>query len=107
VCLALLAAGCFALRRTRPPVLDKLLFVLEGALILRAMLGVGAMVTGAHRNPGATHLAYLLTSVALLPVMLDTLGDDRSHWSAAVIVVACLALAVISIRVQMTWSGHV
>jgi heme A synthase len=106
VCVALAAAACFVLRRPRPPLLDKLLLVLEGALIVRAMLGVGAMVSGAHAYPGFTHAAYLLTSVALLPVMLATLADDRSHWSAAVVVVACLAVAVIAIRVEMTWSGH-
>jgi heme A synthase len=105
-CVALVAAGVFALRRNRPAFLDRLLLVLEGALVVRAMLGVGALVSGAHAYPGATHVAYLFTSVVLLPVMFATLADDRSHWSAAVIVVACLALAVIAVRVQMTWSGH-
>jgi heme A synthase len=105
-CVALLAAIGFALRRPRSPLLDKLVLVLEGALVVRAMLGVGAMVSGAHPYPGVTHVAYLLTSVGLLPVMVATLADDRSHWSTAVVGVACLALVVIAIRVEMTWSGH-
>jgi heme A synthase len=106
-CVALVAAGCFALRRPRPAFLDKLVLVLEGALIVRAMLGVGAMVSHAHAYPGATHVAYLVTSVAILPVTMAFVTEDRSHWSAAVVVVACLALVVIAVRVQMTWSGHV
>jgi hypothetical protein len=40
-CVALLAAIGFALRRPRSPLLDKLVLVLEGALVVRAMLGVG------------------------------------------------------------------
>jgi hypothetical protein len=94
------------LRRERPLLLDKLLLALEAALVLRAMLGVGALVSGAHPYPGGTHVAYLVTSVGLLPVMNATLADDRSHWSAAVLAVTCLALAVIAIRLKMTWSGH-
>jgi hypothetical protein len=105
-CVALLAAIGFALRRPRSPLLDKLVLALEGALVVRAMLGVGAMVSGAHPYPGVTHVAYLLTSVGLLPVMVATLADDRSHWSTAVVGVACLALVVIAIRIEMTWSGH-
>jgi hypothetical protein len=105
-CVALAAAIGFALRRPRSPLLDKLVLALEAALVLRAMLGVGAMVSGAHPYPGVTHVAYLLTSVGLLPVMVATLADDRSHWSTAVVGVACLALVVIAIRVEMTWSGH-
>jgi heme A synthase len=104
--VALAAAGCFALRRPRPLLLDKLVLGLEGALVVRAMLGVGAMASGSHPYPGATHVAYLLTSVAILPIMGASLADDRSHWSAAVVVVACLALVVIAVRIQMTWSGH-
>ncbi len=105
-CVALVAAIGFTLRRPRSPLLDKLVLVLEGALVIRAMLGVGAMVSGSHPYPGVTHVAYLLTSVGLLPVMVGTLADDRSHWSTAVVGVACLALVVIAIRVEMTWSGH-
>ena len=105
-CVALVAAGCFARRRPRPEFLDKLVLVLEGALIVRAMLGVGAMATHAHAYPGATHVAYLITSVAILPVTMAFVTEDRSHWSAAVVVIACVALVVIAVRVQMTWSGH-
>jgi hypothetical protein len=106
-CVALVAAGFFASRRERPPFLDRLVLLLEGALVVRAMLGVGAMASGAHTYPGATHVAYLVTSVAVLPVTISFLSGDRSHWSSAVVVVACLAIVVIAVRVQMTWSGHV
>jgi heme A synthase len=102
--VTLAALACFAVLRARPPALDTMVYLLEGALAVRAMLGVGAMVSGRHAVPGTTHIAYLVCSVAILPVMLATLVDDRSRWSAAVIGVACLAILVIAIRLEMTWS---
>jgi hypothetical protein len=103
--VTLAALVCFALVKARPPALDAMVYVLEGGLALRAMLGVAAMVSGRHAVPGTTHIAYLVCSVAILPVMLATLVDDRSRWSAAVIGVACLAILVIAIRLEMTWSS--
>jgi hypothetical protein len=103
--VTLAALGCFVLVKARPPALDAMVYVLEGGLALRAMLGIAAMVSGRHAVPGTTHIAYLVCSVAILPVMLGTLVDDRSRWSAAVIAVACLAILVIAVRLEMTWSS--
>ena len=101
--VGLVALG-YALRRAdRPHLLDSMVFLLEGLAIVRAMVGVGAMVSGSHAVPGATHLAYLVTSVAVLPLLLSTLDEDRSHWSAAVIAVGCLAVLVVALRLQATW----
>lgn len=105
-CVTLLATVSFLLRRLRPAVLDTMVFLLEGALVVRAVLGVGEMASGRHPVPGTTHIAYLVTSVAILPVALSTLADDRSYWSTAVLAVASLAIIVIAVRLQMTWAGH-
>jgi hypothetical protein len=91
--------------KARPFFLDSMVFILEGALAIRAMLGAASMLTGRHAVPGATHIAYLISSVAILPVVIATLIDDRSRWSAAVVAVTCLAILVIAVRIQMTWSG--
>jgi hypothetical protein len=104
--VTLAGIGCFAALRARPFFLDSMVYILEGALAIRAMLGVALMVSGRHDVPGVTHIAYLISSVAILPVMLATLVDDRSRWSAAVIAVSCLAVLVIAVRIEMTWSGH-
>ncbi len=64
------------------------------------------MVSGRYDFPGATHIAYLICSVAILPVTLASVEDDRSHWSTAVVAVACLAVLVIAVRLQMTWAGR-
>ncbi len=100
------ALGCFSLAGSRPRALDRAVVVLEGGLVLRAMLGVGAIVSGQHAFPGGTHVAYLVTSVAILPVALGTLVDDQTRWSAAVLAVTCLAVLVVALRLQMTWDGH-
>jgi hypothetical protein len=103
--VALVGGGCFAVVKARPFFLDSMVYILEGALGIRAMLGVALMVSDRHDVPGVTHIAYLISSVAILPVILATLVDDRSRWSAAVIAVACLAILVIAVRINMTWSS--
>ncbi len=105
--VTVVALGCFAVVKGRPFFLDSMVFILEAALLIRAMVGVAAMATGRHDVPGATHIAYLISSVAILPVMFTSLIDDRSRWSAAVIAAACLAILVIAIRLEITWSGGV
>lgn len=101
--VGLVAAGCALRRVDRPRFLDAMVLSLEGLAIVRAMLGVGAMASGSHAVPGVTHLAYLVTAVAVLPLLLSTLDEDRSHWSAAVIAVGCLAVLVVALRLQATW----
>lgn len=101
--VGLVAAGCALRRVDRPRFLDAMVLALEGLAVVRAMLGVGAMASGSHAIPGVTHLAYLVTAVAVLPLLLSTLDEDRSHWSAAVIAVGCLAVLVVALRLQATW----
>lgn len=101
--VGLVAAGCALRRVDRPRFLDAMVLALEGLAVVRAMLGVGAMASGSHAIPGVTHLAYLVTAVAVLPLLLGTLDEDRSHWSAAVIAVGCLAVLVVALRLQATW----
>ena len=101
--VGLVALGCALRRVDRPRYLDAMVLSLEGLAAVRAMLGVGAMVSGSHAVPGVTHLAYLVTSVAVLPLLLSTLDEDRSHWSAAVIAVGCVAVLVVALRLQATW----
>jgi heme A synthase len=101
--VGLVALGCALRRVDRPRFLDAMVLSLEGLAVVRAMLGVGAMASGSHAVPGVTHLAYLVTSIAVLPLLISTLDEDRSHWSAAVIAVGCLAVLVVALRLQATW----
>jgi hypothetical protein len=80
------------------------MFVLiQLALILQAVLDVVGLV-GGHRTPDpTTHLAYLTTSLVLLPVAVGTTSRQEDRWSAGVLAVALLAVAVVVVRLITTW----
>lgn len=104
--IAIIAGFHFVRRLRRPPGLDKLVWGLEIALVLRAMIAVGEISTGDTPAHLTTHIGYLISSVAILPIALATVADDRDHWTSAVLAVTLLAVLVIVIRLQMTAGGH-
>ena len=75
--------------------------MLEGVLAIRAMIGVGQLISGDEAR-SITHIGYLVASVAVLPLVLSTLEGDRSKWSSAILAVACLVVSVVVIRLQVT-----
>lgn len=100
--LALWAAITAATNRPRPHTQTAGLIVLELALLGQAALDLASPATGHHRPEPATHLGYLLTSLAILPACAAYLHNDRSRWASATIAVACLTLCIVSIRLQTT-----
>lgn len=100
--IAVAATISFLLGRERPKPIDVSVQGLEALLVLRALVGVGQMLGGQQEVHSVTHIGYLIASVAIIPITAGTLEGDRSRWSAAVIAVACLAVVVIVIRLQMT-----
>ena len=48
------------------------------------MIGVAQIVSGDEAK-SVTHIGYLVASVAVLPLVLNTLEGDRSKWSTAII----------------------
>lgn len=104
--VAVLAALSSAVGQQRPRWLDLAVRGLEAALVLRALVGVGQMLGGQQQVHSVTHIGYLISSVAILPLALESMEGDQSRWSAAVISVACLAVLVIAIRLQVTAGGH-
>jgi heme A synthase len=101
--LVALAAGYAALRwRERPPWLASLAWMLEALLALRAVAGLGAVLSGHRPDDYGTHLGYLLASVCVVPLALRSVEDDHGPWSLGVVGVAAVAVAVISVRMVMT-----
>lgn len=101
---ALLAVACavlFSIDRVRPRAIDVGVWVLEGALAIRAMIGVAQIFSGDEAK-SVTHVGYLVASVAVLPLVLNTLEGDRSKWSTAIIGVAALVVLVVMLRLQAT-----
>ena len=99
--LAITCAVVFVLDRPRPRVLDLFAYALEGALAIRAMIGVGQIASGDEAR-SVTHIGYLVASVAILPLVLNTLEGDRSRWSSTILGVAALVVLIVLIRLQVT-----
>jgi len=102
VLVALLAAYSAQRWRERPPWLDSMAWMLEGLLALRAVAGLGVLLSGTRPDELSTHVGYLLASVCVLPLALRSVQDDRGPWSLGVVGVAAAAVAVISWRMVAT-----
>lgn len=98
VMLVLAIVGRYHWRFTLP-----LLLVLEFALVAQAVADVGTLVGGHRLAEPATHLAYLVTSVALPPVAGGLVARDDNRWSGVLMAVLLLVLAVVVVRMQTTW----
>ena len=104
--LVTLVALVLALRRVpRPAWLDHMVWILELLLAVRVVAGVGSMLNGQRPAETSAHIGYLVASVCVLPIAMQSVADERSTWSTAVVTVAALAVTVIAVRLQMTW-GH-
>jgi len=104
VAAAVLAVACaviFVLDRERPRAIDVFVYALEAALAIRAMIGVAQMISGDEAR-SVTHIGYLVASVAVLPLVLNTLEGDRSKWSSAILAIAGLVILVVVVRLQVT-----
>ncbi|MEV8609824.1 hypothetical protein AB0383_18165 [Amycolatopsis sp. NPDC051373] len=99
--LAVLGAGLAG--RDRPERALPALAVVELALVVQAIADVTGLLAGDRPAEPGTHLAYLATSLLLLPVATAWAANEQGRWAALVIAVALLALAVVVIRAQTTW----
>jgi hypothetical protein len=101
--LVALVAGWSAYRwRRRPPWLDSMAWMLETLVAFRAVVGLGALLTGHRPDQESTHVIYLLASVCILPLALRSVNDDDGVWSLGVVGVAAVVVAAISVRMVMT-----
>ncbi|HTK61547.1 MAG TPA: hypothetical protein VL595_04190 [Pseudonocardia sp.] len=104
--LAVGASVCAA-RRSRPgPGCLGGAALLELTLLVNAALGGWAMRSGAPLAEPAVHLGYLVTSVAVLPLLLAVTGfragPSGSGVDAAVLAVGCVAVVVVELRLAVT-----
>jgi heme A synthase len=104
--VAVVAVVLVIRRRPRPRWLDKGVLALEIALVGRAMVAVGEIASGDKPTHLSTHIGYLVASVAILPIAISTVADERDHRTSGVLAVAVVAVLVVVIRLQMTASGH-
>lgn len=91
--------------RARPPWLSQLVWMLELLCVVRALGGLGLILAGTRPEEPGTHIGYLLSSIAILPLALRSLdrdGTDEGPWAVGVIAAAALAVTVIGLRLMMT-----
>lgn len=101
--LVVLLAVVAALRwGVRPPWLGSMVWMLELLHGIRAAGGLGALVGGDGPSPLTTYLGYLVASVALLPLAMQSVDGDESVWSVWVVAIAALAVSVVGWRVLVT-----
>ncbi|HVX43562.1 MAG TPA: hypothetical protein VHC49_06740 [Mycobacteriales bacterium] len=79
------------------------LVLLEIALVGQAVADVLGLARGHRPGELATHLAYLSTSLVILPVAAVQSGGEDGRWPSLLIAVALLTLAVLVVRLQTTW----
>ena len=102
VLVALVAAFAAIRWHQRPPWLDSLAWMLEFLVGVRAVAGLGVLLSGREPEEYSTHVGYLLASVCILPLALRSVQDDHEAWSLGVVGVAAVAVAVVSVRMVMT-----
>lgn len=102
VLVAAIAAYSAYRWRERPPWLGSMAWMLEFLVALRAGVGLLALAGGTEPHALSTHLGYLVASVCVIPLALNSVKEDHGPWSLGVVGVAAVAVAVIGVRMMMT-----
>jgi hypothetical protein len=102
VLVVILALVVALRRRERPAWLDQMVWMLEALLVIRALAGLGAFSGDDKPDSTSTYVGYLVASVCVLPIAMQSVKDDRAVWSSGVVAVAALAIAVVAVRLEMT-----
>ena len=88
--------------RARPPWLGSMVWMLEFLHVVRAVGGLGALLGGDRPSSLTTYAGYLIASVALLPIALQSVEEDESVWSVWVIAIAAVTVSVVGWRLLVT-----
>jgi hypothetical protein len=99
--VAVLAVLVAVRRGERPAWLDQLVWMLEFLLVVRALAGLGAFADDGPDST-STYIGYLLASVCVLPIAMQSVRGDRAVWSSVVVAIAAVAVAVLVVRLQQT-----
>jgi hypothetical protein len=90
--------------RPRSVLLDAALVMLGAAVLGQGVIDAALLVTGHDTDELTVHLGYLLTSVAILPVLAVIAGRDHERWGTTVFAVGCFVLSIVSFRLDQTFT---
>lgn len=99
--VAVLAVVTAVRHGERPAWLDQLVWMLEFLVVVRALAGLGAFA-GDGPDSTSTYVGYLVASVGVLPVAMQSVRGDRAVWSSVVVAIASVAVAVLVVRLQQS-----
>jgi hypothetical protein len=97
---ALLCAG---LNRLPPKLHLQSLFLLQGVLVVQALVALVRM--GDWAGSKGELAGYLAVSALLVPGGLVLAVEERSRWGTLVLAVACLTAAVVELRLLAVWAA--
>ena len=92
-----------ALDRLPPKLHLQVLFLLQAALVLQAVVAVVEM--GEWGGSKGELTGYLVVSAVLVPGGLVLAVEERSRWGTLVLAVACLVVAVVQVRLLAVWDA--
>lgn len=93
--------------RVRPRPVTAALGVLEVGALAQAGVDIWALTGGRHSPELATHIGYLLTSIAIIPITVATVRLDPGRWGSVALAVGCVLLAIVTLRLHATLdAGH-
>jgi uncharacterized membrane protein len=100
--LAFWLTGNVILRRTATDTQKAALWVLQAGLMVQAIADTIEVILSRRRPSDlATHCSYLVASLILLPLFAMMQRDKGAHRDVAA-GVSCAAVAVVTVRLQMT-----
>jgi hypothetical protein len=79
--------------------------VIELATLGQAIAAAAGLADGHEPSNLGVLIAYLATSVLLLPILWPAAASDQSPWGSATLALACVAIAVVALRAIDVWSG--
>ena len=104
--LGLAVIGVIAVVRNAEP--GRLAFLaaalLELLLIAQSVVAAVSLAQGHHVAEPATVIGYLFAVVVMVPASATWILAERTRWNGAVLAVAALASAVMTLRLHQMWS---
>jgi hypothetical protein len=106
--LSAVLAGLGLHRLLRRRLIDDVVIItaalLEVALVVQLVVGLGksgAVLDGAER---ATFIAYLFTVLVVAPVAVFLAIKEKTQWAMGVVIAGVLVVAILVARLQQIWS---
>ena len=107
LCLALAGWAAWFVVADRAVVLRQLWggAVVEGVLLVQAVVLAVVQVTGDQDVDGVLLWGYVVTQLVVLPVAAAWAFAERTRWSSVVLVVAALTVAFLELRLMQVWGA--